>query len=71
MSTFILLKISTKRGEKFGKTSKTMEAFCFVVSVMGLNKPNTGKDKDDDEDDDNDFDDYDYVLKSGSISVLR
>jgi hypothetical protein len=74
MSSFILLKkdleISTKRGEKFGKTSKTMETFCFVVSIMWLNKPNTGKDKDHD-DNDNDDDFNDYVLKSVSISVLR
>lgn len=69
MSRFIHLKkdlkISTKRGQKFGETSKIMEAFCFVVSVMGLNKPNTGKDKDDEDDN------SDYVLKSVSISVLR
>jgi hypothetical protein len=70
ISSFMLLKkdlkVSTKRAKKFGKTSIRTEAFCFVISVMDLNKPNTGKDEDDDEDND-----YDYVLESGSISVLK
>jgi hypothetical protein len=38
--------MSIKRKKKFGKTSEAMEEFCFVISVTGLNRPNTGKDDD-------------------------
>jgi hypothetical protein len=37
-------KISTKRERgMFGKTSEMMEGFCSVISVTGVNRPNTGK----------------------------
>jgi hypothetical protein len=42
------LKISIKWRRKFGKTSETVEGICFVVSVIGLYRLNTGKDHDDD-----------------------
>jgi hypothetical protein len=41
------LKTSTKRGKKkFVNTSDTKEGFCFVISVTGLKRPNTGRDDD-------------------------
>jgi hypothetical protein len=42
------LKISIKRRNKFGKTYKMMHTFYFVISVTGLNRPNTSKDAADD-----------------------
>jgi hypothetical protein len=34
--------------KKFGKkTCETKEWFCFVISITGLSRPNTGKDDDD------------------------
>jgi hypothetical protein len=38
------LKISTKRRNKFRKTYKMMHTFYFVISLTGLNRPNTRKD---------------------------
>jgi hypothetical protein len=42
-----VFKLSSKRKKKFGKTSETMEGFCFVIPVTGSNKPNVGKDDND------------------------
>lgn len=39
--------ISAKRKKnEFGETSKTVEGFCFILSVAGNNKPSTGRDDD-------------------------
>jgi len=38
-----------KRSKK--KTKFVMKGFCFVMSVIDLSRPNTGKDDDDDDDD--------------------
>jgi hypothetical protein len=40
--------LPTKREKKFGKTFEKMEGFSFVTPVMGLDRPNTGKEDDDD-----------------------
>jgi hypothetical protein len=40
-------KLSTERKKKFGKTTKATERFCFVISITGLNRPNSRKDNDD------------------------
>jgi hypothetical protein len=38
--------ISTRKRKKSRKTSEMMEGFCFVISITGLNGPNTGKEDD-------------------------
>lgn len=40
------LKISAKRQKMFGKTSKTMEVFSFIISITALYRHNAGKDDD-------------------------
>jgi hypothetical protein len=39
--------LQTKKKMKSVKTSETIEWFCFVRSVTGLNIPSTGRDNDD------------------------
>jgi hypothetical protein len=39
------LKISTEKEKNFNKTYKMMEEFCFLISVTGFNRHNTGKDE--------------------------
>jgi hypothetical protein len=38
-----ILKYKPKGKKRFGKTSETMERFCFVISVTYINMPNTRK----------------------------
>jgi hypothetical protein len=42
-------KIPTKRENKFRQTFEKMEGLSFVTPVIGLNRPNTGKEDDDDD----------------------
>jgi hypothetical protein len=35
-----------QKEKKFQKTSEEIYGFCFVISITGLNRPNTGKDDD-------------------------
>ena len=41
-------KISIKRKWKFQNISDTMEGFCFVISLRGISRPNTGENDDND-----------------------
>jgi hypothetical protein len=41
-----IVKCEPKEERCLKKTFKTMEGFCFVISVAGLSGPNTGKDDD-------------------------
>jgi hypothetical protein len=44
------MKSNHKKKKKAGKTSEMMEGYCFVTSVTGLNRSNTGKTDDEDKD---------------------
>jgi hypothetical protein len=62
----------SQRKDKIRKTSEKMKGLCFIISLTGLNKPNTEKDDDDDDDDDIYF--YSVGIKckiSASFSHLK
>jgi hypothetical protein len=64
--------IPTKIRKRFGKTYETMGAFCFVMSITGLNRHNTERNDDDDSDGgaSGEDGDNDHIHKSVKIQTF-
>jgi hypothetical protein len=50
--------------DEFVKTSEKMEGFCFVTSVTGHSRPNSGMDDDDDYDNE-------YIFIKLSVILIK